>query len=100
MTDHAPDFDSADQPQHDARERAAQNKALDEAIELLRGLFDCVIILATATTEDGQTTDCCRMDGNRHAQNGLMDHALRQRRTASEFEVRQWIEQDEGEQSA
>jgi hypothetical protein len=78
---------SANNPQHDDREFAARDKILDEALEILRGHFDGLVILGTWTLEDGSTAMRHRFDGNWHCQNGAASYFLKKRMAGADLEA-------------
>lgn len=84
-----PNFD------HDDRERQIRAKAMDAAKELLRGLFDGLVIAGTWNTEDGMTAAMERRDGNWYAQNGLLDYIHRKRVAQAQIEAEQQAADEE-----
>lgn len=72
-------------------EHSRKQALVDQAIDTLRGLFDAVIVVGTWTTEDGETATALAMDGNWHAQTGMMHYMLRKREEEAACEKRSEI---------
>ena len=88
-------FDSAENPQHDDREWQIRDKAMTEAFDLLRGLFDGLVLIGTFQHEDGKTATATRLDGNWHCQNGVVEHFLRKRKANAHFEAGEQFDRGE-----
>lgn len=71
----------------DDAERAIRNKAMQAALETLRGLFDGVVLLGTWTCEDGGTATSVYTAGNWYAQNGVAAHFLKKRNAQAGLEA-------------
>lgn len=71
----------------DVKERARKDNKLAQAIALVEGEFDGVIILGTYQNERGDTATLFKSDGNWHAVNGMADYLLVRRRREMQIEA-------------
>lgn len=67
--------------EHDKRDRARKDKAMEQAIGILRDAgFDSAMVLGSWSTENGLTAALVRGLGNWYAQNGLIEEIREKRR--------------------
>lgn len=74
---------------HYDRERERKQEAIEKAKAVLTEEgFEAVVLMATWTTETGETAQVQTVGGNWYAQNGMADYFLAKRREAMRIEQR------------
>ncbi len=81
-------MDGSDANKHEERERAAIEKAFDDALECLRGRCAGLVIIGSWTLENGETAAMMRVDGDWYCQNGLVEYFRQKRRMVAKLEAK------------
>ncbi|MCC6952331.1 MAG: hypothetical protein IT433_12920 [Phycisphaerales bacterium] len=80
----------------DEQNRARKQETLNRVRDMLASAgFDVAVVLATYTTENGDTAAVTAYEGNWYAQTGLMRYALLKRDQIAVLEARKNIQMDE-----